>query len=169
MKFLGFSILLLSLNAFASANINPFTTDGCSKFMDGPVTGEGHEWLHCCEQHDVKYWVGIGGEKAQDDADIEIRQCFIDAGFPGYAETVYRALLAARPVNSHLNVSYRWGYGWNELLHHRELTFDELNSAKQMTTTITTGIANYRNSKRYPAPTLEQQSELARIIDKILR
>ncbi|OQW48893.1 MAG: hypothetical protein A4S09_13070 [Proteobacteria bacterium SG_bin7] len=168
MKFLASSLLLLSFNAIASGNINPFTTDGCSKFIDGPVTGNGYEWLHCCEQHDVKYWSGLGGQTAQDEADLEIRQCVTNAGFPWYGETIYRALLAARPVNAHTNVSYRWGYGWNEVLHQRELTKNELESLKQMTSTITTGIANYRNSKGHPAPTPEQQESMVRIIDKIL-
>lgn len=161
-----FVILLLSQNVFA--HIAPFTTDGCSRFIDGPLTGKGNEWVHCCEEHDVRYWAGIGGKKGQNEADLELRRCIVDAGFPGYASTMYTAVLAARPVNAHTYVPYRWGYGWKKLIHHRQLTNEELVLVKQMTATIVTGIATYHNAKGYPAPTVEQQISMGKIIDEIL-
>lgn len=169
------SVLVLSSIAsadefdfFFAETINPFTTDGCTQFFDGPRTGQGHEWLHCCEQHDVKYWAGIGGETAHERADNELYQCIHKAGFPGYALTMYRAVRAATPVNTHINVSYRWGYGWPYVIHNELLTPAQVNSVKQMTTTITTGIANYRNHKGYPAPTQKQEQEMQSLINQIL-
>ncbi len=160
-------VISIFFSLSALADINPFTTDGCSKFIDGPLTGKGYEWLHCCEEHDIKYWSGLGGEKAQDEADIELRQCVIEAGFPGYGESIYRAVTAARPVNSRLKVSFRWGYAWDKVLGHRELTAEELESVKQMTTSIPIGIENYRKSKGYPEQTLEQQEAIVKIIERI--
>lgn len=163
-----FAILTFSNLAVAHTGINPFTTDGCSRYADGPITREGYEWLHCCEQHDIRYWSGLGGEKAQDQADVEIRQCIIEAGFPVRAEIIYAALLAARPINSHTKVSFRWGYGWDKQLHHRQLTNAELESVQQMTFTIGPGIVNYRNSKGFPPMTEKQHAAVESIIDEVL-
>jgi hypothetical protein len=154
----------------AVETINPFTTDGCSKWFDGTVLGNHHEWLHCCEEHDVKYWAGIGGAQGHKEADLELRQCINDAGFPGYANLMYSAVrYPARPTNIYTNLPFRWGYGWNFILGRRTLNQTQIDSVKQMTATITTGIATYRNSKGYPAQTAEQQARMSVVIDRILK
>ena len=157
----------LKVNEWRS-EINPFSTDGCSDFMDGPVTEKGYEWLHCCEQHDVSYWSGLGGESAHDQADLELKQCVVDAGYPTYANLIYSAVIAARPFNTYTNVSFRWGYGWPFELDHSPLVQAQIDSVKKMSPSVVDGLLKYRTAKGYPPPTPEQLDATNQVLQKAL-
>jgi len=95
----------------AQANeLKPFTTDGCSLWMDGPPLYP-NLWRHCCVAHDLAYWQG--GSKAQRlAADDAIQACILEAaeskGMSNYMHGMIRWGGSPYWMNT-----YRWGYGWN--------------------------------------------------------
>ena len=101
---------LLSLSAAAQhlAQLQPFSTDGCSMFMDGPVWAP-NRWRHCCVAHDLAYWQG-GTQAQRLAADQALRACVARAQDDFTADTMY----AGVRWGGHPDwpVSYRWGYGW---------------------------------------------------------
>ena len=71
--------LLIASSSFA-ADIEPFTSDGCSSFPDGKPENPAL-WLDCCIRHDIAYWKG-GTEQERLDADLALEQCVAKAGEP---------------------------------------------------------------------------------------
>ena len=105
------ALVLASLAACdvpSNAHLNPFTTDGCSRFPDG--TRE-HEtlWLHCCTEHDVAYWRG-GTRDERRVADFALHDCVRETG----ATTIANLMLAGVWIGGspYWPTSFRWGYGW---------------------------------------------------------
>lgn len=92
-----------------SADLVPFTSDGCSLFPDGTFKDPG-KWCSCCQDHDLSYWQG-GSAEARNQADATLRDCVLArTNDSQLAETMY---LGAR-VGGHpaFPAWYRWGYGW---------------------------------------------------------
>lgn len=92
-------------------NLKPFTTDGCSLWIDGPVE-QPYLWRHCCVAHDKAYWIG-GTSQERKQADEALQACVSDVGGKGMGDYMY---FFVGPGGSPFWVTtYRWGYGWNYL------------------------------------------------------
>lgn len=145
--------------------INPFTSDGCSGFVEGTAT-DASVWSYCCEIHDIAYWAGMGGEPAHATADQELRQCISDTGFPNVAAIVYRAVRLMKVPNTTMPLTFRWGYGWPVVMGYRNLNQLQFFSIKDNLPTIIEGIISYRMTKNFPAPTMfELQAIGAKILE----
>ncbi len=80
-----------------------FKSDGCSCWPDG-------EWLECCVEHDVLYWLG-GSREERKQADINLQKCVRQKGHPITGKIMY---YGARIGGVYwLPTSFRWGFGWN--------------------------------------------------------
>lgn len=89
--------------------LSPFTTDGCSMWMDG-TPAQPNLWRHCCVAHDKAYWLG-GSEAERKAADDEIKACVEAAQGKAMADYMYTHIRwGGSPFWFSL---YRWGYGWN--------------------------------------------------------
>ncbi|PIU01153.1 MAG: hypothetical protein COT74_01205 [Bdellovibrionales bacterium CG10_big_fil_rev_8_21_14_0_10_45_34] len=125
--------LIVSGPASAAAASGPnelekFSTDGCSSWVEGPVWNR-QQWAHCCQIHDVAYWVG-GTYEERLTADSDFKKCIQDTGDEVAANTMYFFVRqGGGPCNT---TSYRWGFGWKYTPGYRELTSEEANSAKEM-------------------------------------
>jgi hypothetical protein len=129
-----FSILLVYSPAIAladshppqgqtlTATLQPFQTDGCTGFVDGPP-GRPTLWLHCCTEHDLRYWFGGSQEDIQF-ADLALRSCVNDVAGSGWSRLIYDAVVAGHssPVKS----KTRWSWGWDPQREDLALTPDEL-------------------------------------------
>jgi hypothetical protein len=121
-----------------SANIKPFTSDGCSLFPDRNWIGKS-DWLSCCFDHDVAYWQG-GTEAQREQADHALKVCVTDkTNNEKFAELMYRGVRAGG--SPYFYNWYRWGYGWSYSRKYGALTkaeqlavseaFDQYNTDKQ--------------------------------------
>lgn len=109
------------------ADIDPFTTDGCSASPEG-TSNDKSAWLHCCVEHDISYWQG--GSKARKlKADQRLKQCIADEGYEQVAKLYYYAVRAGGTPN--LDTTWRWGYGWPYKIGYNELTSEQLRSVKR--------------------------------------
>ena len=102
-------LLLTGLPTSATAEISPFSSDGCSLFPDGSLDN-GNQWCDCCFTHDQAYWQG-GTEEQRLVADQTLRDCVLQrTGNRALAETMYHGVRSGgRPI---FPAWYRWGYGW---------------------------------------------------------
>jgi hypothetical protein len=115
----GLSLMLLSISVqHASAQmaqhvnkLKPFTTDGCSVWIDGTVT-DPYLWRHCCVAHDKAYWIG-GTNLERNKADEAILACVSDVA--GKAMGSYMYFFVSTGGGPFLITPYRWGYGWDFL------------------------------------------------------
>lgn len=115
----GLSLMLVSVSVQqASAQLapqvnrlKPFTTDGCSVWIDGTVT-EPYLWRHCCVAHDKAYWIG-GTNLERNKADEDLLACVSDVG--GKAMGSYMYFFVSTGGGPFLVTPYRWGYGWDFL------------------------------------------------------
>ncbi len=80
-----------------------FRSDGCSCFPDG-------DWIDCCVEHDLAYWVG-GSREERKNADLELRKCVEGKGHPIIAQIMYHGLRIGGVW--WLPTSFRWGFGWD--------------------------------------------------------
>jgi hypothetical protein len=88
--------------------LEPFTSDGCSSYPDG-TDADPTKWLHCCVEHDVRYWAG-GTDDERLVADEELRDCVAATGEDDQAEIIFTGVRAGgSPI---FDTSYKWGYGW---------------------------------------------------------
>jgi hypothetical protein len=110
-------------------SLQPFTTDGCSHFPEG-TRDEPELWLHCCVQHDLKYWAG-GSWMDRLHADRALYQCVSDTGEPWIAAVMYIGVRAGG--SAFINDPFRWGYGWPKLRGYTSLNEDELRQVQELT------------------------------------
>lgn len=91
--------------------IAPFTSDGCSLFLNRSPIG-GADWCHCCLAHDLAYWRG-GTWEDRLQADRELLACVQGAsGSRELAELMFAGVrVGGGPF---LATPYRWSYGWPE-------------------------------------------------------
>lgn len=109
-------------------NLSPFSTDGCTKFDDGPPDNP-TLWQHCCVDHDLSYWLG-GSEAERLKVDEDFYQCIKATGESSPARLMYTGVRAAGgPLN---NTLYRWGFGWNRIRDYAPLTQKEKQMAYEM-------------------------------------
>lgn len=111
----GFLIFLFIAPIIAHTShaneLKPFTTDGCSLWMDGTLE-QPNLWRHCCVAHDLDYWKG-GSEEQRKKADENIQACVNEAQGSGMANYMYKNVRwGGSPYWMNY---YRWGYGWDYL------------------------------------------------------
>lgn len=122
-----FLVLVCSVAFVQADELKPFTTDGCSAFLDGTPT-EHSLWLDCCIQHDLAYWLG-GTRDERHEADLALRQCVAENGEEEIAEIM---LAGVRFGGSpYWPVGYRWGYGWSYLRGYEALNDNEIEKAHE--------------------------------------
>ena len=108
MKYLPLLLLLLPVPALQAAELEPFTSDGCSAFPDGTLF-EQELWLNCCIAHDYAYWKG-GTYAERVEADLALESCVAQVGEP---EVAVLMLAGVRVGGSPFwPTRFRWGYGW---------------------------------------------------------
>jgi len=114
-------MLLFHVSITSSAELKPFTTDGCSSFPDGTLEHK-NLWLACCTAHDLAYWQG-GTFKQREQADIDLKKCVAKVG----EQEIAVLMLAGVRVGGtpFLPTSFRWGYGWPYPKFYGELTEQE--------------------------------------------
>ncbi|WP_191968540.1 helicase [Cellvibrio sp. KY-GH-1] len=101
--------LLFAVAPALADGLKPFTTDGCSVWIDGPPDRP-NLWRHCCVAHDLAYWIG-GTRTERKQADQVLKQCIKDAEQPLIADPTYHGVrLGGGP---YWPSTYRWGYGWD--------------------------------------------------------
>lgn len=110
---LGFSLCLSASSRALPAKValKPFSTDGCSVWIDGPPKSP-YLWRHCCVAHDRDYWQG-GSEAARIQSDKNLRQCIADLAGPAMANYMY--FFVTTGGSPMWLTPYRWGYGWGYL------------------------------------------------------
>ena len=108
-------LLLMLLTADAQVALadaqalKPFTTDGCSLWIDGTPTRP-NLWRGCCVAHDKAYWLG-GSAVQRRQADDDLKACVTERAGKGMAEYMYvNVLWGGSP---YWLTPYRWGYGWS--------------------------------------------------------
>lgn len=110
-----------------TAQIEPFTTDGCSVSPEGTPSDKS-AWVHCCLEHDIDYWIG-GSQAQRKKSDQDLQACIDKAGFSQVANLYY---LAVRNAGTPwLNTPWRWGYGWPFKHGYRRLTTEQRKSVEQ--------------------------------------
>lgn len=111
-------LLLLAAGCSSRPRLKPYTTDGCSLFPDGTPEHK-RLWLHCCEAHDRKYW--LGGPKAERlSADRDLRACVAAVDRPKTGEWMLAGTRAGG--TPYLPTGFRWGYGWRYFRGYKPLT-----------------------------------------------
>lgn len=81
----------------------PFVSDGCSCWPDW-------DWVECCVEHDLVYWIG-GTREERKAADRELATCVSKRGYPFIARVMY---LGVRTGGVWwLPTPFRWGFGWD--------------------------------------------------------
>ena len=104
-----------------SAELKPFTTDGCSAFPDG-TANENAKWIECCIEHDFAYWKG-GTQQQRENADNKLKQCVDELGEKNISIIMH---IGVRFGGSPFYPTwYRWGYGWPYLRGYQPLTQSE--------------------------------------------
>jgi hypothetical protein len=137
-KILAIFVLVLSFvnsqNLWAADNfpfgeLQEFTTDACSGFVDGNFD-DPSLWQDCCVKHDLTYWAG-GTETARELADDQLYQCVAEKGEPEVAALMYEAVRIGGTPN--LPTSFRWGYGWPLERGYTKLSKAEKAQVKKLT------------------------------------
>lgn len=114
-------LALLAANADA-AELQLFSSDGCSSFPDGTLA-ENELWLDCCTAHDFAYWKG-GTYAERREADAALRFCVGQVGEPAVAALMLAGVrVGGSPF---LPTRFRWGYGWPWPRLYGELKEEEL-------------------------------------------
>ncbi|WP_189420930.1 helicase [Cellvibrio zantedeschiae] len=91
--------------------LKPFTTDGCSVWIDGPPKAP-YLWRHCCVAHDIAYWQG-GSQQLRVQADKDLQACIAKLAGDGMANYMY--FFVSTGGSPLWLTPYRWGYGWSYL------------------------------------------------------
>ena len=108
-NFIALLLAMLSSVGSAKDTLQPFTTDGCSRFPDRALIGQA-DWCSCCVAHDLAYWRG-GTSEARLNADRELKTCVHRASNnEALAEAMFAGVRAGG--GPYFYTPYRWGYGW---------------------------------------------------------
>lgn len=125
-------ILILALRqlisvAYASEKINPFTSDGCSHWLEGPRSNP-NLWRECCFFHDISHWMG-GPKSERLDADKKLSSSVKSKGEDLNSFLMYAGVrIGGSPFR---NTSYRWGHGWPSKRGYKTLTSEEIINVHQ--------------------------------------
>ncbi len=121
-------VLLCFASLATAAELQPFTTDGCSSFPNGTFAHQSL-WLSCCIRHDFAYWKG-GSYAERLAADQALEECVAQVGEPAIAKLMLAGVrVGGSPF---FPTSFRWGYGWPYTRWYKPLTEEELSAAKEI-------------------------------------
>lgn len=124
-------LLTLFTNAKAIASndkLVPFQTDYCTGIPEG-VPQNRSAWKNCCLTHDMFFWAG--GDKAdRDEADLGLRQCVTDKGYPKIAWVIYQAVRLGSYSPIKLD-NKKWNFGWPDRPEHQKLTSDDIDKIER--------------------------------------
>lgn len=127
MKNLFLSIIILfalaAPKAEAANTLKTYVTDGCTMFVDGPSRRPGL-WLHCCEEHDMRYWFG-GSIPEMDRADLRLKACVNKVAGKTWSEIIYAGVRAGH--SSPIKNKTHWSWGWEKERPNIPLTIAESN------------------------------------------
>jgi len=124
---LALLLITVAPSSWATARINPFVSDGCSRWMDGNWW-KPEKWYKCCFVHDLSYWIG-GSSEARLAADLELKSCVRAQGELIQSQVIYLGVrVGGGPEH---NTSYRWGYGWHEQRGYRTPTAADLAQVRE--------------------------------------
>ena len=116
MLLMKYLFVLLFAFPVLAADLEPFTSDGCSKFPDG-------NYLECCQVHDLTYWGG-GTQQEKIAADKNLARCvFVKTGSTQLSSYMFLGVLFGG--SPHFGTSFRWGYGWPQGRGYRPLSRKE--------------------------------------------
>jgi hypothetical protein len=125
--------MIISLLFFLSFNIHAFTlnefkTDYCTMYKEGPAN-DPEAWKDCCLEHDMYYWAG-GTIKERKVADLRLKECVEDLGYPLEAKLIYSGVLLGHlsPIKS----KYPWNNGWKGKRQYLSLTTSERQQVEMM-------------------------------------
>jgi hypothetical protein len=123
-------VFLLSACATETTNtLQPFSTDGCSRFPDRALIGKA-DWYHCCVLHDLSYWRG-GTSEERLDADRALKTCVVKAsGSKTLGELMFTGVRAGG--GPYYYTPYRWGYGRPFERQYQKLTPAEAELASKL-------------------------------------
>lgn len=107
--------------------LKPFTTDGCSVWIDGPPATP-YLWRHCCVAHDIAYWAG-GAEALRVKADKDLQACITNLAGSGMGNYMY--FFVSTGGSPLWLTPYRWGYGWSYLNAGKPRGYKLLTEAEQ--------------------------------------
>ncbi len=124
----GYTFSVENKSSPFALELNPFATDGCTKYKDG--TKENPTlWQHCCIDHDASYWLG-GTEAERLNVDQDFFACIKATGDSSPARLMYLGTRAGGgPLGQN---TYRWGFGWNRVRDYKTLTTEEKKMAYTM-------------------------------------
>ena len=111
----------------------PFTTDGCSMWIDG-TSNQPWLWRHCCVAHDRDYWIG-GTAMERHTSDQRLQKCVTDIAGKFMGDYMYTFVIPGG--SPYWLTPYRWGYGWSyleegKLRGYKSLNDDELAQVKAL-------------------------------------
>lgn len=111
------------------AELEPFSSDGCSLFPDSSLISES-DWCRCCFDHDIAYWQG-GTSAEREAADQVLRDCVAaSTGNTVLARAMYDGVrIGGSPYFYNW---YRWGYGWAYGRNYQPLTTLERSRANTL-------------------------------------
>lgn len=113
----------------SSAELKPFTSDGCSLFPNGLKMTQ-HDWCDCYFKHDLVYWRG-GTAKQRASADLELRECVFNKTHNSVlADLMFKGVRVGD--SPYFYTGYRWGYGWSYDRKYQVLTAKENALAAQL-------------------------------------
>lgn len=126
-----FILLTLLTNAKAIAYNNTlvaFQTDYCTGIPEG-VPQNRSAWKNCCLMHDMYFWAG--GDKAdRDAADLGLRTCVEEKGYPKIAWVIYHAVR----LGSYSPIKFedkQWNFGWPSRPIHQKLTSQDIDQIEK--------------------------------------
>lgn len=124
-------LLTLFMNAKAMAandTLVPFQTDYCTGVPEG-VPGNPTAWKNCCLMHDMFFWAG-GDRQDRDAADVGLRQCVADKGYPRIAWIIYEGVR----LGSYSPIKFenkKWNFGWKDRPEHQKLTSEDIDKIEK--------------------------------------
>jgi len=118
---------ILAVRPASAADLQDFTSDGCSLFPDGSLQDRS-QWCDCCLKHDIAYWQG-GTKKERLQADKTLQDCVMKrTGSKTLATMMYEGVrTGGHPA---FPTWYRWGYGWKFGKGYRALSQQERQQAR---------------------------------------
>lgn len=126
-------ILLVALPACKTIGVphlNPFQSDGCTSFPEGPKE-DPERWCFACDYHDFVYWKG-GTFAERLAADKQLKADISGTGHPVAAAVAFAGVrVGGSPL---LPTPWRWGYGWKQFPRsYRDLSEEEFKLVKEET------------------------------------
>ena len=117
-----------------TTEIKSFSTDGCSAFPDGIIPTQTSEWLDCCINHDIDYWIG-GEKKLKKLADKNLGYCVSNSATPFLGISMDLGVRVGG-LPSPLNLDWQWGYGWDYAIGFDSLIEQQLESVASKYDTV---------------------------------